>query len=280
MSTRMEHDAIQLEIAGIYTLGPKLGEGSYGCVFEARSKTGVCALKRMSMNSQSESAPKKALREVGILQRLAHPNIIRLQRAFFANKDQACTVLYLAFDHAGIDLRKYLAGQNGSQPEPSALEKTAWDLTRQLCRGVAFLHSVSVIHRDLKPENLMVSTNPAPSTLAFFLAPPCLGAMGSSCSDAFPMLVLRHEQVDARTEQLRIIDFGLARNPDQRDGNDAPPMTHAVLTRMYRAPEVILEAPYGECVDCWSVGCTLYEIWQLVPPQLCEGRGGTSCQIS
>ena len=261
MSTRMEHDAIQLEIAGIYTLGPKLGEGSYGCVFEARSKTGVCALKRMSMNSQSESAPKKALREVGILQRLAHPNIIRLQRAFFANKDQACTVLYLAFDHAGIDLRKYLAGQNGSQPEPSALEKTAWDLTRQLCRGVAFLHSVSVIHRDLKPENLMVSTNPAPSTLAFFLAPPCLGAMGSSCSDAFPMLVLRHEQVDARTEQLRIIDFGLARNPDQRDGNDAPPMTHAVVTSWYRAPEVILEAHYGECVDCWSVGCTLYESW-------------------
>ena len=39
-----------------------------------------------------------------------------------------------------------------------------------------------------------------------------------------------------------------------------------VLFSWYRAPEVILEAHYGECVDCWSVGCTLYEIWQLSHP--------------
>jgi serine/threonine protein kinase len=122
----------------------------------------------------------------------------------------------------------------------------------------------------------MVSMHPAPSTVAFFLSRPCLDVMGSilistglngaACSDAFPMLVLRHEQVDARTEQLKI-DFGLAQNPDQRNVTDASPISTAVLTSWYRAPEVILEAPYGECVtDCWSVGCTLYEIWQLVPP--------------
>ena len=167
-------------IATSYTLTRKLGEGSYGCVCEAKSKTGtasVCALKRMSM-SRSENAPKKALREVGILRRLSHPNVIRLQRAFFANDDRTCTELYLVFDHGGIDLHKYLrerpAGPNRSQPEVSAL-----NLTKQLCRGVAFLHSGSVIHRDLKPSNLMVSMHPACSTLAFFLAPPCLGAMGS-----------------------------------------------------------------------------------------------------
>ena len=90
-------------IATRYTLTRKLGEGSYGCVCEAKSKTGtasVCALKRMSM-SRSENAPKKALREVGILRRLAHPNIIRLQRAFFANDDRACTELQENGEKAG-----------------------------------------------------------------------------------------------------------------------------------------------------------------------------------
>ena len=47
-----------------------------------------------------------------------------------------------------------------------------------------------------------------------------------------------------------------------------PPMTtgRAVVTSWYRATEVILEANYeshASAVDCWSVGCILYEIWQL-----------------
>ena len=52
--------------------------------------------------------------------------------------------------------------------------------------------------------------------------------------------------------------------------NDAramvPPPTSAVVTSWYRATEVILEANYeshASAVDCWSVGCILYEIWQL-----------------
>ena len=49
------------------------------------------------------------------------------------------------------------------------------------------------------------------------------------------------------------------------DRAQAAPMTtgQLVVTGWYRAPEVILEAQYGACVDCWSVGCILYEIWQV-----------------
>ncbi|VDL78053.1 unnamed protein product [Nippostrongylus brasiliensis] len=48
---------------------------------------------------------------------------------------------------------------------------------------------------------------------------------------------------------LKILDFGLART-----AVEAFMMIPYVVTRYYRAPEVILRMGYGEKVDVWSVG--------------------------
>lgn len=53
---------------------------------------------------------------------------------------------------------------------------------------------------------------------------------------------------------LKILDFGLARNV----GNFM--MTPYVVTRYYRAPEVILGMPYDEKVDVWASGCIFAEL--------------------
>ncbi|XP_067863548.1 mitogen-activated protein kinase 13-like isoform X2 [Heptranchias perlo] len=53
---------------------------------------------------------------------------------------------------------------------------------------------------------------------------------------------------------LKIIDFGLARHTDSE-------MTGYVVTRWYRAPEVILNwMRYTQTVDIWSVGCIFAEM--------------------
>ena len=39
-------------------------------------------------------------------------------------------------------------------------------------------------------------------------------------------------------------------------------MTPYVVTRYYRAPEVVLGMGYSENVDCWSVGCIFGEMIQ------------------
>lgn len=54
---------------------------------------------------------------------------------------------------------------------------------------------------------------------------------------------------------LKILDFGLART-----AIEAFMMTPYVVTRYYRAPEVILGMGYGENVDVWSVGCIFGEL--------------------
>uniref|UniRef100_A0A8D8YR03 Stress-activated protein kinase JNK n=1 Tax=Cacopsylla melanoneura TaxID=428564 RepID=A0A8D8YR03_9HEMI len=54
---------------------------------------------------------------------------------------------------------------------------------------------------------------------------------------------------------LKILDFGLARSVAQTFS-----MTAYVVTRYYRAPEVILEMGYKENVDIWSIGCIMGEM--------------------
>uniref|UniRef100_A0A8D0CSV1 mitogen-activated protein kinase n=1 Tax=Sander lucioperca TaxID=283035 RepID=A0A8D0CSV1_SANLU len=62
----------------------------------------------------------------------------------------------------------------------------------------------------------------------------------------------------------QILDFGLARQADSE-------MTGYVVTRWYRAPEVILSwMHYTQTVDIWSVGCIMAEMLQGKP--LFKGR--------
>ncbi|XP_073738915.1 mitogen-activated protein kinase 12 isoform X2 [Callorhinus ursinus] len=54
--------------------------------------------------------------------------------------------------------------------------------------------------------------------------------------------------------ELKILDFGLARQADSK-------MTGYVVTRWYRAPEVILNwMHYTQTVDIWSAGCIMAEM--------------------
>ncbi|KAL4334746.1 hypothetical protein GQ457_07G034080 [Hibiscus cannabinus] len=60
---------------------------------------------------------------------------------------------------------------------------------------------------------------------------------------------------------LKICDFGLARTTSETDF-----MTEYVVTRWYRAPELLLNcSEYTAAIDIWSVGCILMEIIRREP---------------
>lgn len=60
---------------------------------------------------------------------------------------------------------------------------------------------------------------------------------------------------------LKIGDFGLARTTSETDF-----MTEYVVTRWYRAPELLLNcSEYTGAIDVWSVGCILGEIMTREP---------------
>lgn len=67
---------------------------------------------------------------------------------------------------------------------------------------------------------------------------------------------------------LRIVDFGLARHADPE--NDEA-KTEYVVTRWYRAPELLLQCgSYGHGVDMWSIGLICAELYSRVP--ILKGR--------
>uniref|UniRef100_A0A914Z2M4 Stress-activated protein kinase JNK n=1 Tax=Panagrolaimus superbus TaxID=310955 RepID=A0A914Z2M4_9BILA len=55
--------------------------------------------------------------------------------------------------------------------------------------------------------------------------------------------------------ELKLLDFGLA------CVKDSPMMTEYVVTRFYRAPEVIIGEKYGPKIDVWSMGCIFAELF-------------------
>ena len=67
---------------------------------------------------------------------------------------------------------------------------------------------------------------------------------------------LKPSNIAVKTDcSLKILDFGLARTTNMTFAQ-----TQYVVTRHYRAPEVILGMGYTENVDIWSVGCIMAEI--------------------
>uniref|UniRef100_A0A8C6MH41 mitogen-activated protein kinase n=1 Tax=Nothobranchius furzeri TaxID=105023 RepID=A0A8C6MH41_NOTFU len=73
--------------------------------------------------------------------------------------------------------------------------------------------------------------------------------VNSVISDLKPSNVAVNEDCE-----LRILDFGLARQTDDE-------MTGYVATRWYRAPEIMLNwMHYNQNVDIWSVGCIMGEL--------------------
>uniref|UniRef100_A0A8C7JHC5 Serine/threonine-protein kinase PRP4 homolog n=1 Tax=Oncorhynchus kisutch TaxID=8019 RepID=A0A8C7JHC5_ONCKI len=54
---------------------------------------------------------------------------------------------------------------------------------------------------------------------------------------------------------LKLCDFGSASHVADND------ITPYLVSRFYRAPEIIIGKPYDYSIDMWSVGCTLYELY-------------------
>jgi len=62
-----------------YTSLGKLGKGTYGSVYKAQkaNTNDIIAIKKIKLDVDSEGIPSTALREISILKKMAHPNIVR-----------------------------------------------------------------------------------------------------------------------------------------------------------------------------------------------------------
>lgn len=126
----------------------KIGEGTYGVVYKAKDKlTGkLVALKKIRLETESEGVPSTAIREISLLKKLNHPNIVQLFDVVDGDKH-----LYLVFEFLQQDLKKLLDFVKGGLDQ--ALVKS---YLFQLLNAISFCHLRCILHRDLKPQNLLI----------------------------------------------------------------------------------------------------------------------------
>ena len=130
-----------------------LGKGTYAHVFVGTdTDTGdKVALKRIEFDFMVEGCPLLVLREVGLVRRFKHPNLVPILGFSYQPKIGRALI---AFELLDCDLRKFL---NKCGPLRG---RDLFDATSQLACGLAFLHSHGIMHRDLKPQNILVKQNP------------------------------------------------------------------------------------------------------------------------
>eukprot|EP00047_Mylnosiga_fluctuans_P024677 m.167502 g.167502 ORF g.167502 m.167502 type:complete len:1136 (+) comp9904_c0_seq2:40-3447(+) len=202
--------------------------GAFGEVWQGEYQDRPVAIKqlRAALQALDESAADDFEREVQLLRRLRHRNIV-----FFYGAGLLDGVPFLVTEFmARGSLKKILYGP-GEVPWPfrlSALQDTA--------AGMEYLHRQQppTIHRDLKSGNLLVT-------------------------DAWVVKVC-----DLGTARFCTLVAGHRDQRELLSGSRE--MTRGVGTLLWTAPEVLAGRDYGPSVDVYSFGIVMYEVLTRTMP--------------
>uniref|UniRef100_A0A9J8CEL7 Cyclin dependent kinase 10 n=3 Tax=Cyprinus carpio TaxID=7962 RepID=A0A9J8CEL7_CYPCA len=120
----------------------RIGEGTYGIVYRARdTRTNeIVALKKVRMDKEKDGIPISSLREINLLLRLRHPNIVELKEVVVGSHLES---LFLVMSYCEQDLASLL--ENMQSPFSEAQVKC---IVLQLLKGLAYLHHNFILHRS------------------------------------------------------------------------------------------------------------------------------------
>ncbi|XP_020595464.1 probable serine/threonine-protein kinase At1g54610 [Phalaenopsis equestris] len=131
----------------------KIGQGTYSHVFRARDLDNgkIVALKKVRFDSLEPESVRFMAREIHVLRRLDHPNVIKLQG--LVTSHMSCS-LYLVFEYMEHDLAGLV-----SHPSIKFTEPQVKCYMQQLLCGLDHCHTRNILHRDIKGSNLLIDNN-------------------------------------------------------------------------------------------------------------------------
>ncbi|XP_022634195.1 protein IMPAIRED IN BABA-INDUCED STERILITY 1-like [Vigna radiata var. radiata] len=129
----------------------KIGQGTYSSVFRAREvETGkLFALKKVRFDNFQPESIRFMAREITILRRLDHPNIMKLEGIITSRLSNS---IYLVFEYMEHDLAGLV-----SRPEIVFTESQIKCYMRQLLSGLEHCHMRGIMHRDIKVSNILLN---------------------------------------------------------------------------------------------------------------------------
>ena len=222
------------ELGESYTPVKWLGKGAYGVVCSAtHGATGArVAIKKVANCFENGTDARRTLREVRLLRHLVHDNVVTLLDVLLpsaqrSGRDTARDV-YLVYELMDTDLHQIIRS-------PQALtEEHCQYFVYQVLRGLKYIHSAGILHRDLKPSNLLLNANCDLKICDFGLA------RAGSTEKGF-MTEVSAPRGGARG--LTRLSIALSHSP-------CPCSSQYVVTRWYRAPELLLSCDGAHQTPC------------------------------
>jgi serine/threonine-protein kinase len=140
------------EYIGNYRILGKLGKGGMGDIYKAMQEplNRVVALKVLPPQlSRDDEFSKRFEVEAKAISLLEHQNIVNIYE--YGDGDGHRFIAMQFVD--GMDLGSYIA-EHKRVAVPDIIS-----FSKQICRGLKYAHSRSVIHRDIKPQNILLDKN-------------------------------------------------------------------------------------------------------------------------
>lgn len=237
---------------GQYNIIATLGKGSYGNVYEAKPTRGTqttVAIKHIPDIFSSRTMAKRTLREIHILHLARdHPNIVKLidiiahTRSLYSRD---FTAVSLVLECMECDLKDILAS------DQFFTKGHIQYILYQIFAALNHMHQLHIAHRDLKPANILINADCDIRICDFGL---------SKIFDP------RRDELPASEEN----SIKSVANMDKKrsKSRDSGKLTNHVVTRWYRAPEIILlsqTAKYLPKIDIWALGCIACELLEMLP---------------
>ncbi|XP_015594085.1 glycogen synthase kinase-3 beta-like isoform X2 [Cephus cinctus] len=134
-----------------YTDTKVIGNGSFGVVYQAKlCDTGeMVAIKKVLQDKRFKN------RELQIMRRLEHCNIVKLKYFFYSSGDKKDEV-YLNLVLEYIPETVYKVARHYSKSKQTIPISFIKLYMYQLFRSLAYIHSLGICHRDIKPQNLLL----------------------------------------------------------------------------------------------------------------------------
>jgi serine/threonine protein kinase len=154
-ANRSNHKLTSLSPGELDIIRP-LGKGTYGTVSETRWFGTSYAMKTFPA-SETKSYEK----EVEIMQKLSHPNIVQILHSVKPHG--------FLMELMSTDIRTYMNQILGSEDQTQMSRMSsdkdqgpfklavALDIMSQVADGMDYIHKSGIVHRDLKPSNILIT---------------------------------------------------------------------------------------------------------------------------